>query len=87
MTPREAVDIYRKNVKENYKIDFLNQTKNYFVFLTEKDRSPERTPSYYVNKNTGKLIDGFKPSPESGKAWEELADIIGAPPIPASEYL
>jgi len=87
MTPREAVDIYRKNVRKNYKIDFLNQTKNYFVFFTEKDRSGDRAPSYYVNKNTGALIDGFKPSAESRMAWEELTDVIGIPPIPASEYL
>ncbi|MGI5923791.1 MAG: hypothetical protein ACOX9E_07590 [Lentisphaeria bacterium] len=88
MTPREAVDIYRKNVKNN-EIDSLYQSRNFFIFFTEKDRAPIRDPGYYVNKNTGALINAMKFSPEAARAWKEGLDEGAAalPPIPASEYL
>jgi len=88
MTPREAVDIYRENVRNN-EIDSLYQSKNFFAFFTERDRSPIRFPGYYVNKNTGELIDAMTFSPESAQACKQCMDeeIARRPPIPASEYL
>ncbi|MGI5923792.1 MAG: hypothetical protein ACOX9E_07595 [Lentisphaeria bacterium] len=89
MTPREAVDIYRKSMGKSHEIDFLCQTKNYFAFYTEKDKGGCRAPSYYVDKNTGALIDGLHPSPEMAKAWSEglKEEVTLSSFIPASEYL
>jgi len=88
MTPREAVDIYKKNMRKNFEINFLYDSKNYFTFYTEKDAigTGIRIPSYYVNKNTGGLIDGFKPSPEMLLASTEHHDEGWKDPIPESEY-
>jgi len=87
MTPREAVDIYKKIVREESAIDCLYQTKNFFAFFTERDRSGCRSASHYVDKNTGKLIDGFEPSPETTQAMNELDDELWKDDqIPKSEY-
>lgn len=75
MTPKEAVDIYKKHVTKRNAIDYIAQTKDFFFFFTERDRSPLRFPSYYVNKNTGEFIDATTFSNESARCLKQLADI------------
>lgn len=75
MTPKEAVDIYIKNVRKNNVIDYIFQTNDFFFLFTERDRSALRFPSYCVNKNTGEFIDATTFSNESARCLKQLIDI------------
>lgn len=88
MTPKEAVDIYKKHVTKRNAIDYIAQTKDFFFFFTERDRSPLRFPSYYVNKNTGEIVNGLAFSPDSARCLKQLADIEveNRQLVPESEY-